>query len=119
MGEIMSVGIIVVYTAIGEFNSRWSYFSMMMDSLIIFNQFKKARGAIAFTGRMEFFSKKSDAIAVFEDEKSLEEFAHTGQHAKCMEKSKTIARLKRTKWSISGSALPLKLDGAIRIQCQK
>ena len=109
----------IAYTAIGKFNSRWSYFSMIMDSLKIFNQFKKAKGAIAFTGRLEFFSKKMDAVAVFEDDKSLKEFAHAGQHAKCMEKGNTVARWKRTKWSISGSDLPLKYDDAIRIQSQK
>lgn len=109
----------IAYTVIGKLNSRWSYFSMMMNGLRTGRQFKTAQGAIALTMRLEFFSKKSDMVAVFEGETSLKEFAHAGQHAKCMAQSKTMGSWKRTKWSISGSALPLKLDDAIRIQSQK
>jgi hypothetical protein len=59
-------------------------------------------------------------IAVFEDEKALMEFAHAGQHAQCSEQFKTVAKWKRTRWSISGSALPLKWDDAMnQIQSQK
>jgi hypothetical protein len=61
-------------------------------------------------------------LGVFEDEKSLMEFAHTGQHAQCMARSKSDLKegMKQAKWNISGSALPPKIEDAIgRIQNQK
>jgi hypothetical protein len=110
----------IAYAAIGERNSVWSYFSVLMKALKVAKQLKTVKGAIAFTGRLGFLSKEDSMVAVFEDEKTLMEFAHAGQHAECMEQFKTVAKWKRAKWSISGSALPLKWDDAMnRIQSQK
>jgi hypothetical protein len=110
----------IAYAAFGKRNSVWSYFSFMMKALKFSKQLKTAKGAIAFTARLGFLSKESSMIAVFEDEKALMEFAHAGQHAQCSEQFKTVAKWKRAKWSISGSALPLKWDDAMnRIQSQK
>jgi hypothetical protein len=53
-------------------------------------------------------------VAAFEDEKTLMEFAHSGQHAQCREQFKGGAKWQRVKWSISGSDIPLKIDDAIK-----
>jgi hypothetical protein len=110
----------IAYAAFGERNSAWSYFGVMMKALKVAKQLKTVKGAIAFTARLGFLSKEMGMIAVFEDEKALMEFAHAGQHAECMEQFKTVAKWKRTRWSISGSAHPLKWDDAMnRLQSQK
>jgi hypothetical protein len=101
------------FTEIGERNSVWSYFSILMKAQKVGKQLKTAKGLIEFTARLEFLSKKMGMVAVFEDEKTLMEFAHAGQHAQCMEQFKAITNWQRDKWSISGSALPLKMDEAI------
>jgi hypothetical protein len=107
----------MAYAAIGERNSAWSYFSVMMKALKVGKQLKTAKGVIEFTARLEFLSKKMSMVAVFEDEKALMEFAHAGQHAECSEQFKTVAKWKRTRWSISGADIPLKIDDAMnRIQ---
>ena len=107
----------IAYAAFGERNSAWSYFSVLMKALKVAKQLKTVKGAIAFTARLGFLSKEMGMIAVFEDEKALMEFAHAGQHAECIEQFKTVAKWKRTRWSISGADIPLKIDDAInRIQ---
>ena len=110
-----------VYAVYGERSSIWSYFSMLMPARKVAQELKTAKGAIAFAARMEFFSKKIARVAVFEDEKTLMEFAHAGQHAKCMEQFKAVFKVQRAQWSITGSDVPhLKIDDAInRIQSKK
>ncbi|UCH01357.1 MAG: hypothetical protein JSV20_05605 [Candidatus Bathyarchaeota archaeon] len=110
----------VVYAECGERSSIWSYFSMLMPALKVTQECKTAKGAIAFAGRMEFFSKKIVRIAVFEDEKTLMEFAHSGQHAKCMVQFKDVVKAQSAEWRITGSDIPLQIDDAIhRIQSKK
>ena len=105
---------------IGERNSIWSYFRILMTARKVAQQLKTTKGAIAFTMRMEFFSKKLGRIAVFEDEKTLMEFAHSGQNAKCMEQFKAVVKAQSAKWKITGLDIPLKIDDAInRIQSKK
>ena len=61
-------------------------------------------------------------VAVFENETALTEFAHAGQHAQCIEKTKPDLKggMKYAKWSISGSDVPPKIDDAVnRIQNKK
>ena len=110
----------VVYALYGERSGIWSYFSMLMPGLKVVQELKKAKGAIAFALRMEFFSKKIARVAVFEDEVTLMEFAHSGQHAKCMERFKAVLKVQGAEWMITGSDIPLKIDDAInRIQNKK
>jgi hypothetical protein len=103
----------VVYAVYGERSSIGSYFSMLMPALTVTQELKTAKGAIAFAGRMEFFSKKFARVTVFEDEKTLMEFAHSGQHAKCMEQFKAVVKGQSAEWRITGSDIPLKIDDAI------
>jgi hypothetical protein len=110
----------LAFAEIGERNSVWSYFSILMRSQKVGKQLKTAKGLIEFTARLDFLSKKMGMVAVFEDEKTLMEFAHAGQHAQCMEQFKAVTKFQRAKWSISGSDVPLKMDDAInRIQNKK
>jgi len=111
----------LAYAVYGERSSIWSYFSMLMPARKVAQELKTAKGAIAFAARMEFFSKKIARVAVFEDEKTLMEFAHAGQHAKCMEQFKAVFKVQRAQWSITGSDVHLlKIDDAInRIQSEK
>jgi len=110
----------VVFAEYGERSSIWSYFSMLMPALKVTQELKTAKGAIAFAGRMELFSKKIVRVAVFEDEKTLMEFAYSGQHVKCMEQFKAVVKAQSAEWRITGSDIPLKIDDAInRIQTKK
>ena len=103
----------IAFAEIGERNSVWSYFSILMRARKVGKQLKTAKGLIEFTARLEFLSKKMGMVAVFEDEKTLMEFAHAGQHAQCMEQFKAVTKWQRVKWSISGADIPLKIDDAI------
>ena len=78
-------------------------------------QLQTAKGVIGIRGRLGFLNRKVVMVAVFEDENSLFEFAHSGQHANCMEvTAKDIkGKMKTAKWGISGSELPPRLDDAI------
>ena len=111
----------LAFAEMGERKSAWSYFSWLMRSRKVAGQLKTAKGLIGFTARLEFWSKKVAMVAVFEDEKTLMGFAHAGQHAQCMEKSKSDLKegMKSARWSVSGSDLPPKIDDAInKIQSQ-
>jgi hypothetical protein len=103
----------------GERKSVWSFFRFFMRARAVQGQLKTAKGVIGYTARLEFSSKKLVMVAVFENENALTEFAHAGQHAKCMEVARPDLKggMKYAKWSISGSDVPPKIDDAInRIQ---
>ena len=84
-------------------------------------QLNTAKGLVGYTASCEFLSKKATQLAVFDDEKTLKDFAHSGQHALCSEQAKASMNwLKNATWKILGSELPPKLGDAIsRIQSQK
>jgi hypothetical protein len=104
----------LVYAGYAERKSIWSYFSYLMKAHKVENQLKKTRGFIGFAARLELFSKKVVQLAVFEDSAALKEFAHAGEHALCMETTKSSMKwLKQTTWNIVGSAIPPKIDDAI------
>jgi hypothetical protein len=111
----------LAYAGYSERKSAWSYFSYLMRARKVQKQLNTAKGLVGFTARLEFFSRKVVQLAVFEDERALKAFAHTGQHALCMETTKSSMKwLKKATWSIPGSEVPPKLDDAInRIQSQK
>jgi hypothetical protein len=111
----------LAFALAGHRKSAWSFFSWAMPAGKVMKQLETTSGLIGYTSRMDFWSKKSEMVAVFEDEKTLMEFAHAGQHGQCTERSKSgVKEMKSATWSISGSDLPLKLDDAInRLQSQK
>ncbi len=93
-----------------------------MRSRKVAEQVKTAKGLVGFTMEAGFRSKKGLIVGVFEDEPSLMEFAHTGQHAECLEKSKLDVKgggMSLVRWSIPGSALPPKLEDAMRMHEKK
>jgi hypothetical protein len=75
----------VAFAEMGERKSAWSYFSFMMRASSVRGQLKTAKGIVGYTARLEFSSRKLVMVAVLEDEMALEAFAHSGQHARCME----------------------------------
>ena len=103
------------FAEFGELKSRWAFFSWMRRGRKVASELKNAKGLIGFRGKVDFWSKKGIMVAVFEDEKTLMQFAHTGQHAQCMKKSKSDIKgeFKRGTWGISGSAIPPKIEDAI------
>jgi hypothetical protein len=104
----------LVYAGYAERKSPWSYFSYLIKARKVENQLKKTKGFIGFTARLEFFSKKVVQLAVFENSSALKDFAHSGQHALCMETTKSSMKwLKQATWSIAGSAIPPKIEDAI------
>jgi len=111
----------VAYAAYLERKSPWSYLDYLRRANKIQKQLNTTEGIVGFTARLEFFSKKVAQLAVFSDEKTLNDFAHSGQHASCSQQTKeTINWMKNTTWNISGSELPLKIEDAInKIQSQK
>jgi len=110
----------LAFTEIGERASLRSYFSILKRARKVAQQLKTAKGVIAFVAQLSFLSKKIGMVAVFEDEKSLMEFAHVGQHAQCMKQFKAGTKFQRAKWSISGSNVPPTFEDAMsRIQTKK
>ena len=103
----------IAFSEIAERKSAWPYFSWLMRARKIAKQLETAKGVIGYTARLEFFSKKGVMVAVFEDEKALNEFAHAGQHSQCMKQLRDTAEFQRAQWAIPGSAIPLKVDEAI------
>jgi hypothetical protein len=102
------------FANVGERKSVWSYFSLLMGAQKVAKQLEKTKGAIGVTGRLGFLNKKIAIVGVFENEDALNEFAHSGQHASCMEKTKSMVKvMKCVKWSILGSNLPPTVDDAI------
>ena len=99
----------------GERKSVWSYFSFLLRARKIGKQLKKSEGVIGLTGRLGFLNREVVLVAVFENDIALNEFAHSGQHAKCMVESKDAVKgsFKSAKWSILGSDIPPKLDDVI------
>jgi hypothetical protein len=98
-----------------ERKSAWSYFSFLMRARKVQAQLKTAKGLIGYTARLGFSNREVVMVAVFENETALTQFAHAGQHVKCMEKTKPDLKggMKYAKWNIFGSDIPLKLDDAI------
>jgi len=112
----------LAFAEMGERKSIWSFFSWAMRSGKVVKQLKMTKGFIGYTSRLGFWSKKVVIVSVFEDEKTLMAFAHAGQHAMCMDKSKSDVKgeIKYARWSISGSDIPPKIDDALnRGQNQK
>jgi hypothetical protein len=111
----------LAFALAGHRKSAWSFFSWGLPAGKVMKQLETTNGLVGYTSRMDFLSKKSEMVAVFEDEKTLMEFAHAGQHGQCAEKSKSgVKQMTSATWIISGSDIPLKLDDAVkRLQSQK
>jgi hypothetical protein len=102
------------FANVGERKSIWSYFSLLMGAQKVVHQLETTKGAIGVMGRLGFLNRKLAIVGVFENEDALNEFAHSGQHAKCMEKTKSMVKVMKTvKWSMLGSNLPPTIDDAI------
>ncbi len=111
----------VAYAAYAERKSVFSYFNMLRKANRVSKQLSTAKGLVGFTARLEFSSKKIVQLAVFENQEALEAFAHSGQHALCIQDANKMGMnwFKKAFWSIPGSAVPPKIDEAIsRIQNQ-
>jgi hypothetical protein len=105
----------LAFAEMGERKSVWSFFSFLMRARKVQTQLNTAKGLIGYTARLGFSNREIVMAAVFENENALTEFAHTGQHANCMKITKSDLKggMKYSKWSISGSAIPPKLEDAI------
>jgi hypothetical protein len=102
------------FANVGERKSVWSYFSLLLGAQKVAKQLEMTKGAIGITGRLGFLNKKLVVVGVFESEDALNEFAHSGQHASCMEKTKSMVKvMKCVKWSVLGSNLPPTVEDAI------
>jgi hypothetical protein len=102
------------FANVGERKSVWSYFSLIMGAQKVAKQLEATKGAIGITGRLGFLNKKLVVVGVFENEDALNEFAHSGQHASCMEKTKSMVKfMKCIKWRVLGSNLPPTIEDAI------
>ena len=105
----------LAYAGYAERKSAWSYIPLLSRSCKIQNQLQTTEGLIGFIARLEFLSKKAIQLAVFKDEASLKQFAHSGQHAVCMGQTKSSMKwLKQPTWNITGSDIPPKISDAIR-----
>jgi len=103
----------IAFSEIAERKSAWPYFSWLMRARKIAKQLRTAKGVVGYTARLEFLSKKGVMVAVFENEKALNEFAHAGQHAQWMGQLRDTAKFQRAQWTVLGSGIPLKIDDAI------
>ncbi len=109
----------LAFAELGERKSVWSFFKFVMRARTMTKQMGEAKGMIGYRARLEFLGKKVLMVAVFEDEATLNSFAHTGQHANCMQQTKPDLKegMKYARWNISGSNIPPTLEEAMtRIQ---
>lgn len=111
----------LAFSQYGELKNTPILLAWYMRSRKVTEQVKNAKGLVGFTMEAGFWSKKGLIVGVFEDEPSLMEFAHTGQHAECLAKSKLDVKggMSLVRWSILGSALPPKLEDAMRLHEKK
>jgi hypothetical protein len=111
----------LAYAAILERKTAWSYFGFLMRFRKVQKQLKTTKGLVGYTASCEFSSRKATQLAVFEDEATLKDFVHSGQHALCSEQAKADMNwIKNATWEILGSEVPPKLEDAInRVQNQK
>jgi len=110
----------LVFAGVGERKSAWTFFSYLMRARKVAKQLETSKGLVGYTARMGFLNKELVNLTVWENEEALKVFAHEGQHADCMDKTK--AGLKPTqyvRWTVLGSELPPKIEEAInRVQKQ-
>lgn len=100
------------FSQIGGLKSSLSLFSWYRRGKRVQEQLKTTKGFIGYTMDFGFWSKKGIIVGVFEDDKSLMDFAHSGQHANCMQISKADVNGKMNcyRWKIQGSEIPPKLE---------
>jgi len=102
------------FANVGERKSVWTFFSAAMRARKMAQEMKTTKGIIGLRGRLGFLNREVAVVGVFENEDVLNEFAHTGQHAKCMEETKSMLKVMKTaKWSVFGSSLPPTIEDAI------
>ncbi len=111
----------IAFSEMGSLKSRRHFFSWMMRGRKVSEQLKTTKGIVGYTVRLGFWKNEGVMLAVFEDEKTLMDFAHSGQHVQCMAKGKTeIGKWMMDRWSIAGSAVPPTIPDAInRLQSKK
>jgi hypothetical protein len=100
------------FSQIGELKSSLSLFSWFRRGKRVQEQLKTTKGFIGYTMEFGFWSKKGVIVGVFDDDNSLMDFAHSGQHAMCMQISKADVKGKMNcyRWKIRGSEIPPKID---------
>ncbi len=100
------------FSQIGEVKSSLSLFSWFTRGKKVQEQLKTTKGFIGYTMDFGFWSKKGIIVGVFEDDKSLMDFAHSGQHANCMQTSKADVKGKMNcyRWKIKGADIPPKME---------
>jgi hypothetical protein len=105
----------LAFAGLTERKSVWTFFSYLMRARKVAGQLNQTNGLIGYTARMEFLGKKLVNLTVWENESDLKDFAHKGQHAVCMEKTKTgLKPTEYVSWRILGSQLPPKIEEAYR-----
>jgi hypothetical protein len=104
------------FSQIGEVKSSLSLISWQKRGKKVQEQLKTTKGFVGYTMEFGFWSKKGVIVGIFEDEASLLDFAHTGQHADCMQVSKSDVKGKMNcyRWQIPGSQVPPKIDDVVK-----
>ena len=62
------------------------FFTAAMRARKMAQEMKSTKGIIGLRGRLGFLNREVAIVGVFENEDVLNEFAHNGQHAKCIVK---------------------------------
>ena len=96
-----------------ERKSVWAFFNFLLRGRSIQGQLKTVKGLVGYSLRLGFFDKKALALSVWEDEESLSNFVHDGEHSQTMVKLKpNMNQTEFVRWNISGSDVPPKWDDA-------
>ncbi len=105
----------LAFAGITERKSVWTFFSYLMRARKVAGQLNQTNGLIGYTARMEFLGKSLVNRTVWESESALKDFAHKGEHAVCMEQTKTgLKPTEYVSWSVLGSQLPPTIEEAYR-----
>lgn len=111
-GEVDPQREYTAFSQIGKLKSSLSLFGWSRRGKKVQEQLKTTKGFIGYIMDFGFWSKKGIIVGVFEDDKSLMDFAPSGQHVNCMQTSKADVKGKMNcyRWKIKGAEIPLKID---------
>jgi hypothetical protein len=87
----------------------------MRFSMEIMRQIAASPGAVGYTLRARFFTRKFWTLSVWKDSVALMDFVAQVPHSKSMKAmAPFMGKTKFSQWKVAGSAVPLRWDEAIR-----
>lgn len=95
--------------------SFWYTIPFLRAALKIQRQLRGSEGIVGFSMRMRLVRKDAWTLSVWSDEVALARFVGRAPHSTLMRELRPhLGDFKRANWKISGSAVPIEWDDALR-----